>query len=276
MVSMNKKTTPHDKEKAIEFQHKQGRWSRVARRGVHLTSSALIIYFFFPEIVFEIGAFRMHRALFLVLLFFLIPFQIEFWRLSKGKSFFMLREHEKNCVAAYIWTLVGSMALCLLTEVGLPEFIAIPTMLCASLGDPFLGETRVMAVFRRRHYYSLAVLLCGSLYFIWLGNPFLALGAGFLTVIAESLNIKLNWGLRKEMLQGLENKTFILRKIKALNLYNRLFYTNDNLLMQMIPLFFLVILYLALPQFFPPDSMFFGDWWADIIAKYQFGTFFRI
>ena len=265
-----------DKKRELEFETKLSLAGRLVRRGVHLSSFLIIIYFIFPDIVFEIGSFRLHRALALVLLFFLIPFPLEVYRLYKGSQFFMQRDHEKGTIAAYIWTLVGSMTLCLLTEVGLPEFIAIPIIICASLGDLLLGETRILKRMRRRHIYSLAVLMCSFFYFVWLGNPIIAIIAGFLTVLSESLNVKVTWGLRKEMLYNLEHKHVILRKIKALNLSERLFHTDDNLMMQMIPLFFLLIMYLALPQLFPPNSMIMDKWPTDIISSHQWGTFFGI
>ena len=276
MSSDEKKSAAFEKEKMVEFQHEMGWGGRVVRRGVHLSSSLLILYFIFPDILFEIGAFKMHRAFFLILLFLLFPVPLEIWRLTKETKFFMQRNYEKKCIGAYIWTLLGAMSLCLLTEIGLPEFIAIPIMLCASLGDPLLGETRMIQGMRRRYLYTLAVLMCSFLFFMWLGNIVLAVIAGFITVVAESLNVKVNWGLRKEMLYDLENRNVFLRKIKSLNLADRLFHTDDNLMMQFIPLVFLLILYNTLPQFFPPDAFPFVDWPTDILSRHQLETFFRL
>lgn len=276
MAWENDPFTAFDKEKMQEFIRYLKKEERIGRRLVHISSSLLVVYFLFPDIVFQIGAFSMHRALFLLILFMAIPFPMEFWRLHKGAMFYGQRSYERGNIAAYIWTLVGAITVCLLTEIGLPEFIAVPVMLSASLVDPFLGETRRIRGFRRRHIYSFAVMMSSLFYFIWLGNPVLAAITGFTTVVAESLNIKVNWGLRKEMLYDLEHRHIIFQKLKSMNPTDRLFYTDDNLMMQFIPLVFLTILYLTLPQLFPPDNFIVDGWRTDILSQYQFDTFFRI
>jgi len=149
-------------------------------------------------------------------------------------------------------------------------------MLSASLGDPLLGEIRTIQGMRRRYIYSLAVLMCSFLYFVWLGNPILALMAGFITVMAESLNVRISWGLRKEMLYDLEHRHVILRRVKQMNLSERLFHTDDNLMMQIVPLVFLTVLFLALPQLFPPNNLIFSQWETHLLSSHQLGTFFSI
>lgn len=277
MVDSKNKTSAYNKKSLIQYQHpSEGRKGHIGRRLVHISSSFLIVYFLFPTVVFEIGPFKMYRALLLLLLFLLIPLPIELVRLHKGKVFLMLRETEKGHFAAYIWTLVGAMGLCFLTEIGLPEFIAVPILVSAALGDPLLGEIRIITGFRRRHYYSLSVFVCSVIYFIWLGNPILALAAGFLTVVAESLNVELSWSLRNEMLHDLENRNFLLRGIKKTKVSNSFFRADDNLVMMVVPLLFLLLLYLVFPQIFPPNSFVFGSWPVDILSSHGFGTLFGL
>ncbi len=282
MVQPKERSCAYKKNKVIQFQHREkgNKWGHLGRRLVHISSSLLVIYFLFPKVVFEIGSFKMYKALLLFLLFVLIPLPIEIWRLRNQRVFTMIRDTERNRVAAYMWTLMGAMGLCFLTEIGLPEFIAAPIIICAALGDPFLGEIRIITGLRRRHYYSLSVLMCFAIYFIWLGNPFLAFLAGFFTVIGESLNLELTWSLRDEMLYDLEHRNFILRTtyrvINKFKISGCVFRADDNLVMQLVPLVILLLLFLIFPGIYPPNSFILDSWPSDLISSYGFDTLFRV
>ncbi|HHD16284.1 MAG TPA: hypothetical protein ENK47_06200, partial [Euryarchaeota archaeon] len=101
------------------------------RRGIHLVSGIVVIYYLFPERFFFFP-----RQFWLVICLGLIPMFMEYLRLKKGVLFLGQRPHEQKTVGAYAWSLWGSTAIMLI----LPQNVAVPVILIYQFADPIISE----------------------------------------------------------------------------------------------------------------------------------------
>lgn len=213
---------------------------------VHLASGLFLVYFWVPQTVFVVGGWGMPKPLLLILMYLFIPVAMEVWRhtVKGGKTFFMLRDYEEGRVAAYLWTVTAAVLLLLLTEVGIPQYIAGPCILVSSWGDPTLGEARSKRL-RRRYIYTLGWIVCTLIFLLFRYWFPMALLAGFISVVAESFELEVSWGFREEMFRDFEKKSLPFKEIKKLNLSDRILKTDDNFVMIVIPFVILTLIWLA-------------------------------
>ncbi len=262
-VNEEKKSADEEMELDSDVHHGQRFGEHLARRLVHISSSLFVLYFYLPDVIVRIGPFELYKPVFLVLLYLLIPVQMEYRRLRKGDSFFMLREYESSRAAAYFWTVSSSIMLCLLSEIGLPEYIAAPSILVSAMGDPLLGELRP---YHRRYSWGITYLVAFSIFYVFLayGSPnplamvLVASAAGFSTIFSESLNIRLVWGLRPEFFKDDLKERKIL---KDLDITHAQIQADDNMLIQFGPAIVMLTAYLianayGLNVFPPPGTQF--------------------
>jgi dolichol kinase len=159
---------------------------------------------------------------------------IESVRLKYGVVFLGLREHERHRVASYLWFTSGAVLLIAV----FPQQIAVPCILAAAIGDPVIGETRR---FRRRFAFSLGFLSC-FLIFLLFGYPILlAVIAGGVTFIAESFEIEVQWGLREDLFKSRSRG----RVSKYRKLFDLVFKTDDDFVMQVVPAIIIGIVVMA-------------------------------
>lgn len=223
---------------------------------VHVFSASSLAYFWLPDPIFSLGPIPIPKPVFLFLLFLLIPVQMEIRRLSKRGRFFMIRDYERGQVAAYFWTSTAIVSLLLLTEIGLPQWIAAPAILGGAIGDPLLGELR-------RYGRAVTFIITGAvvtlIFLPWFAyqNPapllvpflFSVLAAG-LVIISEYTTIDLRWKVRPELFETRRRKKAPLRK----TLEKGTVRIDDNLLMEIVPAAILTVI--ALSLFFWGFSLF--------------------
>ncbi len=127
----------------------------------------------------------------IVLLFFIVI--LEYLRISgilSSNHFFGLRMYEKKRVSSYLYFGIAVFILLLF----FPQQIAIPCILCASIADPIMGETRQR--FGEKKVYMVGFLVC-MLFFlvswykaeVWVALLISLVGASF-AVIGETKKIK--------------------------------------------------------------------------------------
>jgi len=122
------------------------------RRVFHTFGTSFLLYYLLPSEKWI----DVVKVVLLVFIFGLICV-MEYLRL-RGKIgsdyFFGLRFYEKKRVGSYLYFGVAALLLLLL----FPQQIAIPCILCASLGDPIIGELRYR--FGKRTAAMLGFFLC--------------------------------------------------------------------------------------------------------------------
>jgi len=140
-----------NKINAIEF---DAHWYR---RVFHAFGACFLFYYLLPDVDW-INSLKFWVP-FLILVSLVI---LEFLRI-KGKvssnHFFGLRMYEKNRVGSYLFFGVAIVTLLLY----FPQQIAIPCILCASIGDPVIGEIR--SRFGHKSAYAIGFLVC-MLFFV--------------------------------------------------------------------------------------------------------------
>jgi dolichol kinase len=184
------------------------------RRVFHSFGASLLFYYMLPnEDWIHILKFWIPLIIVLIIIF------IEILRI-KGKissdHFFGLRFYEKNRVGSYVFFAV---AIFLLLRF-FPQHIAIPCILCASVGDPIIGEIRHR--YGMQYVYFLGFLIC-MLFFIisWYKEA-----PGIMIIVAVVGGIGAIIG---------ETKKF--------------WWLDDDFMIQIIPALLIGIIWLALPIF---------------------------
>jgi dolichol kinase len=136
-----------NKINAIEF---DAHWYR---RVFHAFGACFLFYYLLPTNIDWINLLKFWVP-FLILVSLVI---LEFLRI-KGKvsssHFFGLRLYEKNRVGSYLFFGVAMVTLLLY----FPQQIAIPCILCASIGDPVIGEIR--SRFGGKSVYVVGFFVC--------------------------------------------------------------------------------------------------------------------
>lgn len=146
-----------------------------------------------------------------------IAILLEILRL-KGKissdHFFGLRMYEQKRVGSYIFFAVAILILLRF----FPQHIAIPCILCASLGDPIIGEIRLR--FSMKHVYVFGFLVCMFFFMIaWYKVDIMlmiiaSIIGGFSAIFGET---------------------------------KKLWWLDDDFMIQMVPAIMLLILWISLP-----------------------------
>ncbi len=211
------------------------RGAHLLRRGLHLALSGVLLYYLLPYRIFGVG-----RVWYLLLVLISVPTVVEGLRLRYGKMVFGLREYEKERVASYYWFIIGATLVMAL----FPQVIAAPVIVAVSIGDPIIGETRHL---RRRWWMSIGSLTCIIVYFVFQYSFFLALFAGVVTFFAESVQFQVHWSLRDTVFMS-RSKGTVSPWAKRFDL---IFNLDDDLIMQLIPTFLLLIIFNLFPHVFP-------------------------
>jgi hypothetical protein len=209
MVEVVKKIK--DTKKRIESLDFDAHWYR---RVFHAFGASFLFYYMLPnEDWINLLKFWVPPA---IVVFALI---LEIFRLKgiiSSEHFFGLRFYEKNRIGSYVFFAVAILILLRF----FPQQIAIPCILCACIADPVMGEIRLNL--NMKYVYIFGFLICmlffmiawykASLYLMIFASIIGAFGA----VIGETKKI---WWL------------------------------DDDFMIQMIPAILLLILWIALPYF---------------------------
>jgi hypothetical protein len=195
---------------------------RLFRRALHVSFGAVVLYYLFPKTILGLPTWI------LLVAFITIPSVImELWRIKSHRLFYGLREHETHHVASYFWFVNGAVLLLIF----FPQYIAAPCILATAIGDPVIGETRLL---RRRWAFSIGFLVCFFSFLLFRYHWAFAAIAG---LIAESMTLEINWEFRDEL--------FYSRSQKKVSRYKEwfdfIFKTDDDLMMQLIPALFIFL-----------------------------------
>jgi len=107
------------------------------RRVFHTFGACFLFYYFLPDDAEWIRLLKFWVP-FLILVSLVILEALRIKGKVNSKHFFGLRMYEKNRVGSYLFFGVAIFTLLLV----FPQQIAIPCILCASIGDPVIGEIR--------------------------------------------------------------------------------------------------------------------------------------
>lgn len=119
-------------EKAASL-HVDAHWFR---RIFHTFSASFLIYYILPQDTWIFNGKIL--AVIIIIFCFAIIETIRVHRKIRNISIFGLRDYEKDRPASYLYFGIGLIVLLFI----FPQQIAIPCILCASLGDPIIGEIR--------------------------------------------------------------------------------------------------------------------------------------
>jgi len=182
------------------------------RRVFHAFGASFLFYYMLPDIDWiNLLKFWIPPAIVVIAII------LEIFRL-KGKissnHFFGLRMYEQKRVGSYIFFAVAILILLRF----FPQQIAIPCILCACLGDPIIGEIRHH--FSMKHVYVFGFLVCMFFFMIaWYKIDvrlmiFASIVGGFGAVLGET---------------------------------KKLWWLDDDFMIQMVPAILLLILWISLP-----------------------------
>ncbi|MBN1539879.1 MAG: hypothetical protein JW939_07015 [Candidatus Thermoplasmatota archaeon] len=202
------------------------------RRGIHLISGAVVVYYLFPSTFLFLP-----MKLWLIVLLGFVPLVMEVIRLKRGMLIFGQREFERGRIASYAWALWTSMVIMLV----LPQEIALPVILIYTLADPVIGEVRL---WKKYLVLPVAGTFVFFLFLVFGYHPFLALFAAFFMVSGEALEIAGHIQVRPELYRIYRNSKFRENLVLA-------FRTDDNATTQLVPALALGLVYLFFPGWFP-------------------------
>ncbi|MCU0798623.1 MAG: hypothetical protein MUC62_03000 [Candidatus Thermoplasmatota archaeon] len=204
--------------------------SHLFRRGLHLLSPLLFLYYLFPYRMFGIPTWTV-----LVLITGVIPLVIEVFRLTRGKVLFGQRPHEERMLGSYAWSLWSSLLIMLV----LPQQVALPIIVVYSFSDPIVGEIRI---WKKDLVYPLGFIFTAFLFVLFGYNIFLACFAAGFMLLGEATELQGTLRLRPELVKfyGLKKGGFSFG-----------FKTDDDGTTQLVPALFLGLLYLFAPSVFP-------------------------
>ena len=107
------------------------------RRIFHTFSASFLIYYILPAETWIING-KILGATTIIICFFILE-TLRLHRKIRNITIFGLRDYEQDRPASYLYFGIGLLILLLF----FPQQIAIPCILCASLGDPIIGEIRI-------------------------------------------------------------------------------------------------------------------------------------
>ncbi len=184
------------------------------RRVFHTFGASFLFYYILPDIDW-INILKLWIPPLLVIFVIIL----EILRLTgkiSSNHFFGLRMYEKKRIGSYIFFAVAILILLRF----FPQQIAIPCILCATLGDPIIGEIR--RHFNMNYAYLFGFLVCMFFFIVtWFKSDvflivLVSIIGGFGAIIGET---KKFWWL------------------------------DDDFMIQMIPALFLLIIWLSIPYF---------------------------
>jgi hypothetical protein len=205
------------------------------RKILHLLFALVIIYYLLPSTIFQVPTY-----IIVVVLFIILPFSIETYRLRRGIIFTGLHEHEKDHIASYAWFTLGATVLLLF----FPQQIAAPCIVATALGDPVIGMTKR---YRRRIMVSVTFLICLMVFILFRYYIIVALFAAGVTIIAESFEFRIRIRLRPNLFWSRSRRE--LSNLKSF--FDFIFRTDDDFMMQIIPAVTLAILFFVFPDLMP-------------------------
>jgi len=210
------------------------------RRGIHLVSGIVVIYYLFPERFFFFP-----RQFWLVICLGLIPMFMEYLRLKKGVLFLGQRPHEQKTVGAYAWSLWGSTAIMLI----LPQNVAVPVILIYQFADPIIS---VLRAWKKWSVFPVGFLSIWIMLLVFGFDPVLAGIAAITMMIGESTELKGVLRIRPEIIK--------LYNVKEhTDTWTFKFKSDDDGTTQLVPAFLLGLVYLLYPSAFP------GPWLYPLI-----------
>jgi len=184
------------------------------RRAFHAFGASFLFYYILPDVDW-INILKLWAPP-LILLFVII---LEVLRLSgkiSSNHFFGLRMYEKKRIGSYVFFAVAILILLRF----FPQQIAIPCILCATLGDPIIGEIRRR--FSKNYVYLFGFLICMYFFIItWFkADTLLIIVASVVGAFGAIVG---------------ETKKF--------------WWLDDDFMIQMIPAFLLLIIWISIPYF---------------------------
>ncbi|WP_455392028.1 hypothetical protein [[Eubacterium] cellulosolvens] len=212
----------------------------IIRRIFHLLFAFIVIYYYLPATIFGVPTYYL-----IIILFFLLPVLIEIVRLRRGITFLGLHDHERNHVASYLWFCAGATLLI----IAFPQQIAAPCIIATALGDPVIGLTKP---YRRRFIFIVTFLICLLVFVLFQYPIYLAILAAGVAFIAESFEFKIRVRLRPNLFWSRSKHRFSKYK----SVFDFLFRTDDDFMMQVIPAIVLLILFTILPELLPPQVIY--------------------
>jgi hypothetical protein len=184
------------------------------RRVFHAFGASFLVYYMLPNIDW-VNLLKFWIPMFIII----FAFTLEWLRLKGRVSsdhFFGLRIYEQNRIGSYVFFAVAILILLLF----FPQQIAIPCILCATIGDPVMGEIRNRL--GMNYVYFFGFLLCMIFFMIsWLNADvkliiLISVVGGLGAVIGET---KKFWWL------------------------------DDDFMIQIVPALFLLIIWFVFPFF---------------------------
>lgn len=182
------------------------------RRTFHSFGASFLFYYILPDVDW-INIFKFWVPP-LIVVFVIILEVLRLLGKISSNHFFGLRMYEKNRVGSYVFFAVAILILLRF----FPQQIAIPCILCATLGDPIIGEIRQH--FGMNHVYLFGFFICFFFFMIaWFRSDILliliaSIVGGFGAIIGET---KKFWWL------------------------------DDDFMIQMIPALLLLIIWISIP-----------------------------
>jgi hypothetical protein len=207
------------------------------RRFIHLISGTIVVFYLFPDTVLYLP-----KEIILILIIGVIPFIIEYTRLSRGIALFGQRPHETEAVGSYAWSLWASLFIILI----FPQSIAVPVILIYSFADPVLSELRV---WRKWSAFSFGFLFIWIMFMAFGFNLVLAGYGAIFMIIGESTELKGILRIRPELAK-------LYKVERDAKKWDFKFKTDDDGTTQVIPAFFLGLAYLFSPSAFPGPWLF--------------------
>ena len=155
MAKVNIKEKIEDARKIINSIEYDPHWYR---RVFHTFSASFILYYMLPAI-YWINLLKIWIPVVILIIIFIL----EYLRINKKVSsnhFFGLRMYEEKRISSYLFFGIAVFILLLF----FPQQITVPCILCASIADPIMGETRHR--FGQKYVYIIGFFLCMLFFFI--------------------------------------------------------------------------------------------------------------
>ena len=214
--------------------------AHIFRRIMHILLAFAVVYYLLPYVIFGIP-----REIWMLVILIGAPSTVEYFRLRSGKLVPGLRGHEKNHLASYFWFLTGTAIVLWL----FPQPIAAPLIVSVAIGDPVIGEFRDL---RRRYWMSIGIFICSLPFYMYGYSIRMALVAGLITFLAESVYIEINWTFRDSLFRSRSRGVVspIANKLKVHTLL------DDDFLMLVLPALVLLVISSNAPWLFPAARIF--------------------
>ena len=182
-----------------------GYLGHLLRRCIHVLMLLVpIAYYYWGDLLF----YYFNRPRFeLILIVLVVVIAVELWRIKKGYLIFGQRAHEATHVSSFAW---GAIAMAFVLLLVPNPIYAIPIVAGCAVGDPLIGALK-----NKLPWYVvrvMAFLVIGLIW--WVCSHFMPLPVWFPWVISV-ITVLVEW----------PNLSWI----------------DDNALMQLVPLFFLLI-----------------------------------